>query len=456
MQLDATLNQSCQCVTLDRVRLQVELERDPAVQGLAGSLQQTHPHLFSNSMVFISTKSYEAIAESIACIERVMAMPEYVGHTLQDAPGIAQFSFGPSGVMMGYDFHINANVDAAGKTQNRPQLIEINTNAGGAMLSAALARSQILCCQPAAAGLDYNQQLARLHDVWFAMFQNEWRSQRGDQPLRHVAIVDDTPEAQYLAPEFALFRQMFEARGVRASIASPEALQWCDGVLWLEPQAPAQGQITPDSRQAIDLVYNRLTDFDLSSPAHLALREAYLAQAVVLTPHPHAHALRANKRNLVTLSDAALLFEWSVPQGDRQVLENTIPATRTVSKNDAESLWAKRRQLFFKPVAGYGGKAAFRGDKLTKGAWAQVLEGDFVAQTVVPPGVRVVNVEGVSTELKYDVRAYTYQGKIQLLTARTYQGQTTNFRTPGGGFSPVLVVPRVELPLDVATPTCAC
>jgi hypothetical protein len=41
--------------------------------------------------------------------------------------------------------------------------------------------------------------------------------------------------------------------------------------------------------------------------------------------------------------------------------------------------------------------------------------------------------------LKYDLRVYAYAGEIQLLAARLYQGQTTNFRTPGGGFAPVRV-----------------
>ncbi len=454
MQLDTALNQSCQCVTLDPARLQRELERDPAQQGLVSQLRQTHPHLFSSSIVFISTASFHEIAESITSIERVMDMPQYISHALRDAPEIAQHKFGPSSVMMGYDFHINAETGASnGPQTSRPRLIEINTNAGGAMLSAALARSQLLCCQPAAAALDYNTQLERLQDIWFDMFNNEWRLQRGKQPLRHVAIVDDAPEAQYLAPGFELFRQMFKARGVGASIASPENLEWRDGVLWFHP-----GQVTQDAggAQAIDLVYNRLTDFDLSGPTHLALRSAYLAGGVVLTPHPYAHALRANKRNLITLSDATLLAQWGVAEADRQVLIDTIPPTRAVEKGDADALWAERRKLFFKPLAGFGGKAAYRGDKLSKGVWAQVLEGEFVAQTIVPPGLRVMNVEGVKTELKYDVRAYSYQGQIQLLTARTYQGQTTNFRTPGGGFSPVMVVPQIELPAEVVAEICAC
>ena len=31
-----------------------------------------------------------------------------------------------------------------------------------------------------------------------------------------------------------------------------------------------------------------------------------------------------------------------------------------------------------------------------------------------------------------------YRGEALLYAARMYQGQTTNFRTPGGGFAPVL------------------
>ena len=38
---------------------------------------------------------------------------------------------------------------------------------------------------------------------------------------------------------------------------------------------------------------------------------------------------------------------------------------------------------------------------------------------------------------KLDVRNYVYDGVTQLMTARLFQGQTTNFRTAGGGFAPV-------------------
>ncbi|MDQ3270956.1 MAG: hypothetical protein M3Q12_02135, partial [Pseudomonadota bacterium] len=191
--------------------------------------------------------------------------------------------------------------------------------------------------------------------------------------------------------------------------------------------------------------YNRLTDFSLSEPSHQALRRAYVTGAAVVTPHPRAHALFADKRNLITLGDDVLLASWGVSAEDRHILQAVVPHTELVSAEHADTLWARRRQLFFKPVAGYGAKAAYRGDKLTRGVWADILGGGFIAQALVPPSERVVNVDGAPTRLKLDIRAYTFRGQVQLLAARTYTGQTTNFRTAGGGFSPVVVVPAITL-----------
>ena len=100
-------------------------------------------------------------------------------------------------------------------------------------------------------------------------------------------------------------------------------------------------------------------------------------------------------------------------------------------------MWAARRQYFFKPVDGYGSKAAYRGDKLTRGTWAQILARPYVAQRLVPPSERTIVVDGREQPLKLDLRTYVYDGAVQLVAARLYQGQTTNFRTAGGGFAPV-------------------
>ena len=169
------------------------------------------------------------------------------------------------------------------------------------------------------------------------------------------------------------------------------------------------------------------------------MRSAYEAGAAVVTPHPRAHALYADKRNLITLSNEEALAALDVPNALRAILLAGVPRTEAVSTDKAALLWAARRKLFFKPASGFGSKAVYRGDKLTRRTWEEILVGDYVAQALAPPSARVVRVDGAETDLKLDLRAYAYQGNIQLLAARLYAGQTTNFRTFGGGFAPVFV-----------------
>ncbi|OYV46314.1 MAG: hypothetical protein B7X10_05035, partial [Burkholderiales bacterium 21-58-4] len=215
-------------------------------------------------------------------------------------------------------------------------------------------------------------------------------------------------------------RKLFESRGIRAVIVDAKDLELKEKGLHFEGMR-------------IDLVYNRLTDFSLEFDSHRALRQAYLSDAVVLTPHPRAHALYADKRNLSILSDSARLRGFGIDERTVEILEQGIARTGNVRREDGESLWERRRHLFFKPGSGYGAKAVYRGDKLTKRVWAEILEGNYVWQEFVPP----LEFETDGRILKYDYRNFAYRGEIQLLAARLYQGQTTNFRTEGGGFAPV-------------------
>lgn len=417
--LAQALNEGYACQTLDPQRLRAQLAFHPSLRGMVESMTQSHASLFSKTQVFLSETDRDTIAGTVAAIERVALLPGYQHRALDHADPIARLAFGPTSMFMGYDFHVGAH---------GPKLIEINTNAGGALLNAALARSQQPCCEllegtphGPTAPIDLNLR-------FLAMFQAEWRSQRGEQPLRSVVIVDDAPQAQYLAPEFELCRQLLAQHGIWAQVADPSELAWRDGRLW-------------HGNTAIDMVYNRLTDFYLSEPRHGALRAAYLSGATVLSPHPRAHALLAEKGNLVALSQTDLLQQWGATATDRALLAKVVPRALRVTPERAEALWAERRAYFFKPVCGYGSKAAYRGDKLTRRVWNDILAGDFIAQELVPPGQRRVCVQGETQHLKFDIRAYSYAGQVQLLAARTYTGQTTNFRTPGGGFAPVVVVP---------------
>lgn len=421
MNMAETMNLGCLCSTLQRDLLQAQM--DARLRHEAQHLAATHPHLFSATPVFISTRDEDRIRAAVATLHRTTALPGYREAVLARASAIAGHEFGPLGAFMGYDFHLTAE---------GPRLIEINTNAGGALVHATAASAHRACCSPADARFGVDPDLREFDRAVVGMFLAEWSAQRGAQPLRTVAIVDDAPANQYLAPEFSLARRLFVSHGIAAVIADPRELQWRDGALW----HPALPERTP-----VDLVYNRLTDFDLAHPEHAALRSAYEAGAAVLTPHPRAHALHADKRNLVWLSDDAQLAAWGAPRQDRDVLRAVVPRTELVTAGNADRLWSERRHLFFKPATGYGSRGAYRGDKLTRRVWAEIAAGGFVAQALVPPSERVVEVDGEATRLKLDVRAYAYAGRVQLLAARTYSGQTTNFRTAGGGFSPVVVLP---------------
>ena len=60
-----------------------------------------------------------------------------------------------------------------------------------------------------------------------------------------------------------------------------------------------------------------------------------------------------------------------------------------------------RKNLFFKPSGGHGGKAVYRGDKLTKGVWAKISQGGYVAQTLVRPSERMIRVDDAAQARKW-------------------------------------------------------
>jgi len=74
-----------------------------------------------------------------------------------------------------------------------------------------------------------------------------------------------------------------------------------------------------------------------------------------------------------------------------------------------------------------------------KAVWAEIERGGYVAQTLGRPSERMIKIDDALQTRKMDVRLYRYASHVLVLAARLYQGQTTNFRTPGGGFAPVFV-----------------
>ena len=411
------LNQGCYCTTLDRDRLAEAFDREVGIKGFARQLSESHPTLFSNIAVFVPSTALDAMMRIIDAIEAAARLPGFRTTALAAAPPIAHRDFGPAGALMGYDFHL---------TPAGPQLIEVNTNAGGAFLNAVLARAQRACCAAGDSSIE-KVAAATFSTNITGMFLKEWRLQRDNGVPKLIAIVDDAPEQQHLYPEFQLAKALLEQNGLETVIADASRLTLESERLMID-------------RRPIDLVYNRLVDFGFDEPRHAALRIGYERGAVVVTPNPHVHAVLADKRNLALLSDPERLSQWGLPANALIALENGVPKTRVVSAANADELWRDRAGLFFKPARGHGSKAAYRGDKVTRRVWSEITAGDYVAQAYVPPSLRGISQAGERSKLKVDIRLYTYAGSLLIAAARLYQGQTTNMRTRGGGFAPVLVV----------------
>ncbi len=420
------LNRECHCVSLDRNRLTEILAATPAGGGIQALLTD-RPNLFSDSPVFLARRWVDQMAEAIAALESVIALPAYRSHALKNRPDLAGQTLRERGVFMGYDFHLS---------EAGPRLIEINTNAGGAYLNAAVGRAQIQCCAEVAPFFRAREtELDQLDGEFVAMFREEYDLRFPGKTLRSVAIVDEAPQSQYLYPEFLLARESFERSGIQAWIVDPVDLEFRDGALLY-------------GAERIDLVYNRLTDFALGEPRHTALAAALQAGVIALTPAPLHHALYADKSNLITLSDSDALRALGAEERTIAVLAKYTGRTLALTEANADELWRERKRWFFKPTGGYGGKGAYRGDKLTTRVFAEIQKGGYIAQELAPPSERRITAE---TTLKMDVRNYAYNGRVQLLAVRLYQGQTTNFRTPGGGFAPLFVAPELSEELEKLT-----
>jgi hypothetical protein len=408
------LNRECSCAATDLPSVRNLVDR---AVGAAGSITDTHPHLFSSLPVFLDRHHFEQMQLAIAAIDRVTGSEAYRRHALATAPAVARHEVPYGGVFFGYDFHISV----AG-----PKLIEINTNAGGAFLNIAARDAQIACCESVAEYLSQIPDGRSLEGSVIDMFRREWKLARGDAPLRRIAIVDENPRGQFLYPEFLLAKQLLEAHGIETRIAEPGDLN-------------REGDRIVLGDQPIDLIYNRSTDFYFQAASSRVLREAFENDLAVVTPHPRAHALHANKRNLIALSSRDQLTALGTTPNDVDVLLRTIPQTEEVARGD-ERWWAERKSWFFKPESGFGSRGTYRGDKLTRRVFTEISRGEYIAQALTPAGERIRTRDDQAESFKVDIRCYVYQGNIQLMAARLYQGQTTNFRTAGGGFAPVYVV----------------
>jgi hypothetical protein len=376
------LNKHCHCSTLDKQKLE-------------------YPRYFSDQPHFLAPADLEKIRSFIAAYEASLNAPN------------ARAAFGNSieaGIFNSYDFHIGPQ---------GPQLIEINTNAAGAVLGLHAMRNPQSCCEPFKTyRFDENRMVA--------MFHAEFARRFPGTVLKKVAIVDENPAGQFFYPEFLLTRDMLRRHGIDAVVAAPESLVIRENKVYVQTNLSGAAESVP-----VDFIYNRLTDFAFEKSEHAVLRKAFEESLATVSPNPAVHARYARKSNLAAFWSQA--FD-KVPGIGR--MRAHIPESRLLTEENRDMLWSERKQWFFKPVNGFGGKAVYRGDKLTTRVWTGINPGEYIAQKYIPPATRQLKAD---LSLKYDLRVYTYGAEILGMLARYYQGQTTNFRTEHGGLACVML-----------------
>ena len=358
--------------------------------------------------VVLADTDREAMDRVVTAVHALVMSPFYREHVLRVAPPLAQCPMQPDfGLFSGYDFHL---------TPKGPRLIEINTNAGGAFHGALMDDVRYRAGLPGAHPQQY------WSDLFVRQVRNEW-ARAGQGALRRVAIVDDEPDSQFLRLEFQLAARELMAHGIDAVIADPRELTFQGGKLLCRGER-------------IDLVYNRLTSFALERSQDTPLQEALRAGAAWITPGPRAHALLASKRNLSLMGDLAFLAAAGLDEAKCAILAEAIPATMPLAPGNMADFWARRDQFYFKPTNGYGSRGVYAGAKLTRKTWEAIVESnDYVAQALVTPSRIAVPGQG---EMRCDIRTFAYEGRAFMRLARLYRGQTTNFRTAGGGFASVI------------------
>lgn len=373
------------------------------------NLESPYSAFSAHSPVFLSAKVVDDITASVAVIEKTIRSETFKSFIFKNE--VPKRTDIHGGILASYDFHLD--------DEGTPKLIEINTNAGGFFLNYELLKTEQVCCTDKLV-----QSAGDLEGKIMDMFTREF-AQISDRKLETVAIVDQNPKGQFLYPEFVICKEFLETRGVKTFILD-------EGELSVRGSTAFYGDVP------IDLVYNRLTDFYFDGKEGARFLPLVDSQTTMLSPDPNDHLLFADKINLIHLQSPEI-YGKILSEEEGNLLRKIIPQTVVVSPENEEYLWEKRKQYFFKPVNGFGSGGAYNGKGLTKRVWENIKSEKYVAQEIIRPSTKTKEIGGEKEPFKFDIRAYMYDGEILLLGARMYQGQTTNFRTPGGGFAPILI-----------------
>ncbi len=303
---------------------------------------------------------------------------------------------GNKSICMSYDFHVTP--------ENQLKLIEVNTNAAFLALGYQMYKSRKLPLPVK----DFSFEELRKN------IETEIKLQgRIAKKSLSVAIIDEEPEKQRLYVEFLVFHELFKQWGWDSKILDYRKLDTA----------------------TTDFIYNRFTDFFLNNPESASLKKSFLSKQCCFSPNPFEYFLLADKQRMIDWSQHENLKKWDVPTEDQAVIRSIVPISTSLEDHNKDLIWTNRKGYFVKPKRAFGSKQTYRGASVSRKVFDELVGRDFIAQEFIPPMEQVFKTPEGDQSFKFDLRCYAYQGRLQLIVARLYQGQVTNLRTPLGGFA---------------------
>jgi hypothetical protein len=344
-------------------------------------------NLLSPFKIQIPRKYLEQAQDAIKAIYKLREDKNYQNNFSKEISMRGFNDPGNKAIMMSYDFHVGEDGNL--------KLIEINTNAAFLTLGDILYSVRNI---PKPVPEFSVETLKRCILDELKLF-----GLSVDKPS--IVITDDRPETQRLYIEFLVCRELFKSWGWNCEI---------------------RDVTTATQNPKPDFIYNRYTDFYLSDPASARLLSAYVDKEICFSPHPIEYLLLADKNRMT---------EWSLSPQD-PAIEKVLLKSWALEESNKEEMWANRKTLFFKPSQDFGSKGSFKGSSISRKVFEELVAKQYsLAQEYAPAPEITFETDTGPQNFKYDLRFYTYQDQLQTVMARIYQGQTTNLRTPNGGFA---------------------
>lgn len=359
------------------------LQSEPLTERVAENLIST----FTLKLPTTVKRQIEACAEATFELRQ---NPKYIEWVKQRHPSLSFAAHRNYAICNSLDFHYSEHQGL--------KLIEINTNAAFLALGLLMYDFRQVPLPVPFSFEDFTNCLLNEYDLCF--------KKKITLAELNVAIVDAHPEEQRLFIEFLVYREALRKQNINVDFFD----------------------YRDEKLKNYNFIYNRHTDFFLQDPESKNLKDLYTESKACLSPHPFEYA---------ALADKALFEVWPTLDEAHSLLP-FLPETKSLSKDLSEVIWKDRKKYFFKPKNAFGSKQSYRGSSISRKAFEEICNENFIAQEYLTPSEVLFELNGETHKFKYDLRAHFYKNKVQMITARLYQGQVTNLQTALGGFAPVI------------------